>query len=412
VPIAADLTGAVLPGAVPPPAGSSLLVAVSGGPDSTALLRWLVGQGATVTAAHYDHALRAGSDADAVHVAELCRKLEVTLITERRQRPMPGGSLQAAARELRYAFLERARRDAGCELVATGHTADDVVEGVCLHLLRGSGLAGLRGMPERRGPYVRPFLRVWRAEIERYLGDLGERALRDPSNDLVERYARARVRHRVLPALERARPGIGRRIHALAMRAAGWQALLEAEADAIGDDRERLRAAPCLVRAEVYRHLFGVRPALNRRQLHAIDRLLMDGRTGDGVDLPGGRRARLEPRRLSIEAATSPPPPLPRLELRTCPGCGEEGAVHLVPGCDTALVRIGRRRPGLRLRLAGGTRKLQDVLVDARVPRHLRDDLALVFVGDRLAWVPGVAADRELTVPLDRPGIHLQLACV
>src|SRR5213593_4735113 len=146
-----------------------ILVAVSGGPDSTALLIALHEAGHNLTAAHYDHALREGSGAVARQVAGLCASLDVPLITERRAEPLPKGSLQAAARLLRYSFLDRARVEAGADVAATAHTADDLVEGVVLHLLRGCGLAGLRGMPARRGHYVRPWLHVWRSEVRAFL---------------------------------------------------------------------------------------------------------------------------------------------------------------------------------------------------------------------------------------------------
>jgi tRNA(Ile)-lysidine synthetase-like protein len=100
--------------------------------------------------------------------------------------------------------------------------------------------------------------------------------------------------------------------------------------------------------------------------------------------------------------------PEPRLEVRECPGCDETGTVHLRQG---APLRVGHRRPGLRLRPLGGrgTRKLQDVFVDARVPREDRDAWPLVFAGERLAWVPGIAADAELVTPRGEPGRHVEL---
>jgi len=90
-------------------------------------------------------------------------------ISGRRRRPLAKGSLQAAARAARYRFLEQALAASGLRTIALGHTADDLVEGVILHLLRGAGLAGMRGMPERRGPFVRPLLGVWRSEVEQFL---------------------------------------------------------------------------------------------------------------------------------------------------------------------------------------------------------------------------------------------------
>src|ERR1700704_709905 len=118
------------------PHGARLLAAVSGGPDSSALLVWLAEGGWDVAAAHFDHALRTGSEQDAEHVARLCRRLGVELFTGRRDQALPRGSLQAAARTLRYGFLEDALRRSGRDLVLLGHTADDVVEGALIHLLR------------------------------------------------------------------------------------------------------------------------------------------------------------------------------------------------------------------------------------------------------------------------------------
>ena len=403
-----------------------MLAAVSGGPDSTALLLWLVEQGVAVEAAHYDHALRPGSDADAAFVALVCRELGVPLHRERRSVPLPPGSRQAAARELRYEFMERAREAAGCELIATGHIADDVVEGVLLHLRRGSGLAGMRGMPARRGPVVRPLLDVWRRDVEAYLVARGVEPLRDPSNDDVDHYARAGVRHTLLPALEAERPGLSGRIRRAAATAGRLQEELERRARAAGGDRDTLRRHPRAVRYEAYRQLHGHLPALSRRQLAAIDRLALDGRTGSGLDLPAGRLWVERDRVLLVSSSggdsppapltATPAAPLPGVVAARCPGCGAGVAegVHLAPDADPSAVRAGHRTPGLRIRPAdgpgrAGSRKLQDVLVDARVPRRLRDGLPLVFLGDRLAWVPGVAADRELTISTRRPGIHLSL---
>jgi tRNA(Ile)-lysidine synthetase-like protein len=367
-----------------------------------------------VTAAHFDHALRPGSERDSEAVAGLCARLGIPLVTERRQEPLARGSLQAAARAARYRFLSRALASTGCELVALGHTADDVAEGVALHLLRGSGLAGMRGMPVSRPPFVRPLWNVWRADIEQFLTARGVVPLRDPSNADVARYARARVRHQLLPALERDRPGLVRRLWAAALTASRLQAEVEQAARRLGPGLAAVRRSPKAVRVELYRQLYGRLPALSRRQLEAMDRVVCHGRTGQTVDLPEGLRFRMEANRLAIDPRDLRAAPPPRLLVRPCPGCSDPRAAHLRP--DQRL-SLGYRTPGLRMRpLAGppggrrpGTRKLQDILTDAKVPRHLRDSLPLVFADGRLAWVPGIAVDADAAASPGGPAIHVVL---
>lgn len=390
------------------PPNQGILVALSGGPDSTALLLSLLESGRDVAAAHYDHALRPGSASDAEWVARLCRRLGIPLFSERRERPLPGGSLQAAARALRYDFFERALGESGRPLVALGHTADDLVEGVVMHLLRGSGLAGARGMPGRRGPYLRPLLGVWRAQVVAFLKERGVEALDDPANRDSRRFARARVRHELLPRLELDAPGLKRRLWAAAVSVAHLHDELERQAADLADEREAYRAAPRAVRMEGYRRLYGRQPALSRRHLEAMDSLALGGRTGSGLDLPGGLRFRVDRQRLAVEPARLPPPPAPTLRSRPCQGCQEAGAVHLRAELR---LRVGNRVPGLRMRPLGapGSRKLQDILTDAGVPRHLRDGLPLVFAEGRLAWVPGIALDVEALALPGEPTQHVWL---
>jgi tRNA(Ile)-lysidine synthase len=377
----------------PIPAGR-VLVAVSGGPDSTALLLALHESGRDIVAAHFDHALRDGSEAVVKQVAGLCATLGVPLVTERREQPLPKGSVQAAARELRYAFLERARVAAGADWVALAHTADDVVEGAVLHLLRGCGIAGMRGMPARRGRYVRPMLGAWRAEVVRYLDARGVVAHHDPSNE-DERFARVRARLHLIPALERERPGITRSFHAAARAAAR----LQAEAEARPTEVETLK--------RLYAEAGGRTPGLSRRHIDAMLRLLSGGRGGRGVDLPGGLRFRIVGELMQIVPSQPAAPEAPRLEVRPCAGCDDSEAVHLRAG----ELRLAHRRPGLRMRPQGGrgTRKLQDIFVDARVPREDRDAWPLVFAGEKLAWVAGVAVDADLASPRGEPGLHVAL---
>jgi tRNA(Ile)-lysidine synthase len=375
--------------------GGRVLVAVSGGPDSTALLVALHEAGRDIVAAHYDHALRDGSDVPARMVAELCEKLGIPLISERRMEPIPRGSLQAAARKLRYSFLDRAREKAGADVVALAHTADDLVEGVVLHLMRGCGLAGFRGMPARRGRFARPMLDVWRKDVRDFLRERGVVAYEDPANSEA-RFARVRVRGEILPAFERGRPGITRRFHAAALAAAR----LQDQAESMPTEIETLK--------RLYAEAGGPQPGLSRRHLEAMLELTEPGRGGRGVDLPGGLRFRIVGGHMEVVPSRPVMARPPRLEVKRCAGCDDSRAAHLHAGLK---LHVGFRRPGLRMRPVGGrgTRKLQDIFVDARVPREDRDAWPLVFAGERLAWVPGVAVASELAAGEGEECLHIAI---
>lgn len=392
-----------------------VLVAVSGGPDSTALLLALREEGHDVVAAHYDHALQPASDQAAAHVRALGDRIGVELVAERRQAPLARGSVQAAARTLRYEFLERARDITGADVVALAHTADDLVEGSVLHLIRGCGLAGMRGMPARRGVFVRPLLSVWRRDVRDFLDARGVEALEDPAN-ANPAFARVRVRREILPALERDRPGITRRFHGAARRAAALHASIASLAKgALNGNalrRSDVAAASEPVAAELMRLLYvragGAEPSLSRTHLRSMLALAQPGRGGRGVDLPGGLRLRIVGDYMEIVSRGNGVPASERLEVEPCGGCDDTRAAHLKPGLD---LRLGHRVPGLRMRPAGGrgTRKLQDIFVDARVPREERDGWPLIFAGGALAVVPGITIDSRFASRPGEGGVHVSI---
>ncbi|HEX6347951.1 MAG TPA: tRNA lysidine(34) synthetase TilS [Candidatus Dormibacteraeota bacterium] len=257
-------------------------MAVSGGPDSTALLLLLRDANADLVAAHYDHALRPESAADAEWVASLCRRLGVPLVSERRKAALPGGSLEAAARTLRYDFLERAAQAERCELIAVAHTADDQAETVVLNLLRGAAPTGLRGMPHRRGQVVRPLLGVTREQILEYMREQAVGFLEDASNR-DRRFLRARVRHLLMPRLDRER--------LLRLAKAAARLSERAEAQAALDAKEPVLRGTALRR--LYQAAGGPQPGLGRRHLKEMDSTLRHRRRRTTVALPGRLAFRL-----------------------------------------------------------------------------------------------------------------------
>ena len=198
--------------------GDRVVVAVSGGADSVALLQvlhaWRERMDLTLAVAHVEHGLR-GSESldDATFVKQLARQLGFPFFLKRiRLKPLlrerKGESVQAVARERRYAQLQAVAREWGGTKIAVGHTQDDQAETVLMSMLRGAGLAGLSGMPAQRQPYViRPFLQVSRSEILQYLDDKRREFRVDSSNES-PKYLRNRLRREVIPLLKTFNPGV------------------------------------------------------------------------------------------------------------------------------------------------------------------------------------------------------------
>jgi tRNA(Ile)-lysidine synthase len=310
------------------PAGACLLVAVSGGADSIALLlgldRLAAEFGYRLHAAHLHHGLRgADADGDLAAVRELCARLAIPLTAARwnararmRARGLAG---QAGLRVLRREFLRRAAARAGAVRIATGHTADDQLETVLLRLARGTGLRGLGAMSARRGIWIRPLLEATRDEIERDLAAQRIRWREDGSNrDL--RYARNRVRHEVVPALlavagasgrvpGQARAALARRASRLAAEARDARRallmlakrnvpnLLRHRGAQIALDSRRLRSYPPAIRrvvlARAWQELPGASEGLTGRHFDQLLGAIARPREGACIPLPCRCRATL-----------------------------------------------------------------------------------------------------------------------
>jgi tRNA(Ile)-lysidine synthase len=252
-----------------PWAHATILLAVSGGPDSIALAgaatQWRARRpGLPLSAAIVDHALREGSDAEAHAALSQCDALGLPARILRWEDAQPGAGLQERARTARYALLARAAREAGAGVVMTAHHADDQVETILFRLLRGSAPAGLAGMAasaHREGVEIaRPFLDFPKTRLLAYVAARGLAFAQDPSND-DPRFARARLRD-ITPALAR-EGGAPERFARLARRLRRAEAALEAATDAAlrecagesGLDARALFALPEEIRLRVLRRL-------------------------------------------------------------------------------------------------------------------------------------------------------------
>lgn len=283
--------------------GAPVVVACSGGADSTALLALAVEAGTAPIAVHVDHGLRADSAADAVLVEAAARRIGAVGACTRRVAIGAGPNLEARARDARYRELEVARTEVGAQAVLLAHTMDDQAETVLLALLRGSASAGLGGMPERRDRLVRPLLGLRRAETHALCRTLGVAVVDDPMNR-DERHHRNWVRHRLLPALsQRAErdlvPVLARQASVLRAESDYLDGVARAALARAGDPPEVrfLATLDPVVLRRVVRIVCGSPPVSLAHVDAVVDvvcaRVLAH-------ELPGGRRVRREAGRLVI----------------------------------------------------------------------------------------------------------------
>ncbi len=224
-------------------AGDHVLVACSGGPDSTALLHVLhrvrSNIGITLCAASIDHRLRAESASEVMQVGDFATSLGIPFRSARIEVPKEGASVQGRARDLRYQALHEIARSSRATRIAVGHTQDDQAETVLARILRGAGLRGLVGIEARRADgVIRPLFDCRRADVLAYAEERGLPFIEDPSNQQ-RAYERVRIRHDVLPTLLREDAGVVEHLCALGDEAAELNAALEAEVPELPAPGER-----------------------------------------------------------------------------------------------------------------------------------------------------------------------------
>jgi tRNA(Ile)-lysidine synthase len=293
------------------PEGSRVVVGVSGGSDSVALVRLLnelaEHGGFTVAAvAHLNHKLRPTADQDAEFTRALADRLSLPFYTEAADVAAFAAharlSIEDAARRIRYAFLERTAVTVEAGQIAVGHTEDDQAETFLMKLIRGASLTGLGGIYPRRGRIIRPLLDVSRADLRAYLLSLSETWIDDESNADVDN-PRNRIRHRVLPELDTALAGASRpniaRAAALAREDGEWLDSLAEERFAalgvrrVGDlefDAEAIAALPRpTARRVLVRALRTIAGSREISQEHVDSAMAVVEGISGGIDVPGGR---------------------------------------------------------------------------------------------------------------------------
>jgi tRNA(Ile)-lysidine synthase len=465
------------------PVDGRVLVSLSGGSDSVGLLHLLraiegAGRFVVAGAAHLNHGLREAAVADEAFCRELVQRLGLPFVTEtvdvaslaRTWRT----SREDAGRRARYAFFERAARDLGADVIATGHTRDDQAETFLLQLMRGAGPRGLSSIRSRAGRVCRPLLDIGRAEIRTWLAENGHNFREDESNTDAA-YTRNRVRHDLIPYLQRSfSPGIVQvlareaaiahqdedRLHAEAIEAAASVVLVRSGdrrglapvpvPDALDDveevelDAVALRSLHPAVGSRVGRIALAILAPERFVGFDHVERLLHLARNADepAVSLPGQHARRFgntillrRAPAVAFENSFHVPLSIPGEVVLSSQGWavsaswagaghseaavptrgGPGGSSELSVPVDTERLAlplaVRSRRRGDRFKpagLGGRAKKLQDLFVDRKIVREMRDSLPLVVDGaDRIVWVVGEAVSEDFRVTAPSQGVLL-----
>ncbi len=452
-----------------------VLAGISGGPDSLALLDLLHRLGIPVVVAHLNHRLRPEAEQEARRVAEIAESYGLPFVLDEQDVAGYAGknalSIEEAARELRYRFLFDAAQEHTAQAVAVGHTADDQVETVLMHLLRGAGLSGLKGMLPRviipswnsELPLVRPLLAVWREEVLTYCQTQGLQPHIDASN-LDTAYFRNRLRHELIPYLEEYNPNLRRSLWRMTQILASDHQVLEEVVESAWETcileegqgyvalsrQEFLNLPVGTQRSLMRRAIRTLRPGLRDIGFDAIHRALefftLPPQTGQ-ADLISGLCLKLEGERVWLAAWEADLPdmewpqmggsePLP-LEI---PGEIQLEAGWMLQSSQTAYSReleslaesnedpfqvwidadkipprleVRPRRPGDRftpLGMEGSSPKLADFMINVKLPRRARAAWPLVTAGGEIVWLPGYRLAHPYRLTQDtRQVIHLRL---
>ena len=420
--------------------GEVVVIAVSGGADSVALLHTLV----TLAPAwrlrlhglHVDHGLRPDSARDGVFVRALGARLGVPV--EVVAVDVGPGSVEDAARAARYAALHAYAARLGAARIALGHTADDQAETVLMRLLAGAGVRGRAGIPPVRGTIIRPLIERRRTDVLAALEIAGLDWLEDPTND-DPKFLRNRVRHELLPLLAGAwEPDVVARLNRVARDAreaidtldreasAALQRLATAEPDAVTLSRAALAALPRPVAAEVLRQAaarLGSRAPLRAWGHRGLRRVLATPAprrpfrlggvvvevSGDRIRVATDVPAPLRERTLAVPGRVELPEIGAALEARlvATPGYAVPRGARVVAFDAAALPRVLAVRPrrrGDRFRpFGGGERRLKSFLIDAKIPRWERTRLPLVEADGQILWLAGL---RRAAIAPVTPAVH------
>lgn len=413
--------------------GDRLLVACSGGSDSTALLTVLAGLYNSVAAVYVNHQLRGSeSEEEENFVRNFCNRKKIPLFVEKIHWKKRPADLEQSARKRRYRHFEKVAREHGFQKIALAHHKDDSVETFLLNLIRGSGPAGLAGIPPKRDPYIRPLLDCTRKEIRAYLKKHKIPFFTDSSN--VNRdFRRNKIRHDLIPMIEKhLNPEFSTAVH----RASSWiaeqnrllQKLMQPYNTLLKKESSHswslsysdwLKMDPPLMKSFLKMILPEMDPQLrlNSRSIHNLIRSIQDGRVT--AELPGilevrrvGKEIlfRIKKERIGVSEVDVPGPGEYRftpgrviLDFSIQPGSDFNPKPHIAY-LDAALasfplyIRNWKKGDSFRPLGMKGHKKLSDFWIDSKIPRSARKLIPLVYKDDDLIWTAGYQISHDYRV--------------
>lgn len=398
--------------------GDAVVCAVSGGADSVALLfaLYLLQQKLefTLSAAHFNHQLRAGeSDRDEAFVRTLCDRYDIPLhVGTASVKPGKKG-LEAAARDARYAFFNTIPGK-----IATAHTADDNAETVLMHLVRGTGLKGLGGITPATDKLIRPMLTVTRRDVLDFLQEYCLQYVTDSSNE-IDDFLRNRLRHHVVPLLEAENPRLAEHLTEMALSLRQDESYLQqAAAKEATLDVEVLRQMEPALRGRVLERFLKENGVCEpeHRHLTLVQNLVFSAKPSARAELPGGvviercygtlRRmpqGELQPVKLQCPGENN----LPQLGLKiTCRPASEivntESVFTLQVSGD---VWLRGRQTGDSIRLSGGSKTLKKLFIDRKIPASQRHRVPVLVDGEGVLAVYGIGPD-QTRIPCQLPAMQ------
>ena len=421
--------------------GDSVIVGLSGGADSCALLHFLCGIrdefGLTVTAVHVNHMIRGDeAERDAAFAEKYCERLGVAFHLYKRDIPAiaseKGVGLEQCGRDVRYAIFESEAETCGAK-IATAHTLSDSAETVLFHIIRGSSIAGLKGIPPVRGRIIRPLIDCERGDVEEYCSRMGIAYVTDSTN-LSDDYARNRIRLDILPLMREINPSVVDAIGRLSEMARADDDFLNAAAHPVAENFLKSGNPDSLFSAEppvCGRALMMIcserlHMVPERRHIYAMLECL---RRGEGaVNLPGGHRFRVKGKEISLEAYQSRTSDTidvsgwqadltfgeiisPVGQKIICLLIDKKSMIHddkneenVFKNCldyDKIRKAVFRfRREGDTFLRAGrkGTKSLKKLLNEEKIPPALRGILPMLESEGRIAWICGIGAAESFKV--------------